>query len=52
VAHAKCLLQEKQSISEIAFASGFADQSHMTRVFLRKVGITPGEWRRTKHTDA
>jgi AraC family transcriptional regulator len=52
VAHAKCLLQEKQSISEIAYASGFADQSHMTRVFLRKVGITPGGWRRIKHSGA
>ena len=52
VAHAKCLLQEKQSISEIAYASGFADQSHMTRVFLRKVGITPGAWRRIKNSGA
>jgi AraC family transcriptional regulator len=52
VAHAKCLLQEKQPISEIAFASGFADQSHMTRVFLRKVGITPGAWRRIRRSDA
>jgi AraC family transcriptional regulator len=52
VAHAKCLLQEKQSMSEIAYASGFADQSHMTRVFLRKVGITPGAWRRIKHSGA
>jgi AraC-like DNA-binding protein len=52
VAHAKCLLQEKQSIGEIAYASGFADQSHMTRVFLRKIGITPGAWRRIKHSGA
>jgi AraC-like DNA-binding protein len=52
VAHAKRLLQGKQSVSEIAYASGFADQSHMTRVFLRKVGISPGEWRRIQHSDA
>jgi AraC-like DNA-binding protein len=51
IAHAKCLLQGKKSISEIAFTCGFADQSHLTRVFLRKVGITPGEWRRAKYSD-
>ncbi|WP_050990877.1 MULTISPECIES: AraC family transcriptional regulator [Bradyrhizobium] len=52
VARAKCLLQGKQSISDIAFECGFADQSHLTRVFLRKVGITPGNWRRAKYSDA
>jgi AraC family transcriptional regulator len=46
VAYAKSLLRGKQSVSEIALASGFADQSHMTRVFLRKVGVAPAGWRR------
>jgi AraC family transcriptional regulator len=35
------------SLSDVALACGFADQSHMTRVFTRIVGISPGAWRRT-----
>jgi AraC family transcriptional regulator len=34
------------SLSEVAMASGFADQSHLTRVFTRMVGVSPGAWRR------
>lgn len=33
------------SLSEIAAISGFADQSHFTRVFRRVVGATPAAWR-------
>ena len=33
-------------IREIAIACGFADQSHLTRVFTRIVGASPGQWRR------
>ncbi len=33
------------SISEIALSCGFADQSHLTRVFSRQIGISPGAWR-------
>jgi AraC family transcriptional regulator len=40
------LLNEKLSLSEVAMACGFADQSHFTRVFTRDVGISPGAWRR------
>ena len=29
-----------------AAACGFADQSHMTRVFVRQFGFTPGAWRK------
>jgi len=29
-------------LAEAAAASGFADQSHMTRVFTRKYGVAPG----------
>ncbi|WP_439617256.1 helix-turn-helix domain-containing protein [Shinella sp.] len=36
------------SISEIATACGFADQSHFTRVFSRVVGTSPGAWRRSR----
>jgi AraC family transcriptional regulator len=34
------------SLSELALAAGFADQSHLTRSFKRQVGATPGSWRR------
>lgn len=33
-------------ISEIAMASGFSDQSHFTRVFSGRIGMSPGAWRR------
>jgi hypothetical protein len=36
----------RSSLSEVALACGFADQSHLTRVFTRIVGISPGAWRR------
>ena len=29
-----------------ALACGFADQSHLTRVFTGRVGVSPGAWRR------
>ena len=35
------------SLSEIAFAVGFADQSHLTRHFRQFVRITPGQFRRS-----
>jgi AraC family transcriptional regulator len=34
-------------LSEIAVLCGFADQSHLARVFLRHVGESPGFWRRS-----
>lgn len=33
------------SLTEIAFASGFADQSHFSRAFKQYVGITPSQYR-------
>ncbi|WP_251977675.1 AraC family transcriptional regulator [Salinicola avicenniae] len=33
------------ALTEAAAISGFADQSHMTRAFVRQLGITPGQWR-------
>lgn len=47
VDRAKDLLRRSSlSLTEIALASGFSDQSHMTRIFSRSVGISPGAWRR------
>jgi AraC-like DNA-binding protein len=42
----RMLLQSDLPLSEIALAVGFADQSHLTKVFSRAVGATPGAWRR------
>src|SRR5574341_403179 len=39
-------LEAAESITRIAFAAGFADQSHFTRAFKRHTGLTPGEYRR------
>jgi AraC family transcriptional regulator len=36
------------SLSEVALAAGFADQSHLTRIFRRHTGTTPGDYRRSK----
>jgi AraC-like DNA-binding protein len=47
VERAKDLLRETNtSIAEIAVTCGFADQSHLTRVFSKAFGISPGAWRR------
>ncbi|WP_434710650.1 AraC family transcriptional regulator [Rhizobium sp. YTUHZ045] len=38
---ARRLIAQGTPLAEAAFASGFADQSHMTRVFVRKYGLSP-----------
>jgi len=43
---AKAELGEGATLASAAHASGFADQSHMTRHFKRAFGMTPGRWRR------
>ncbi|MEI9984451.1 MAG: AraC family transcriptional regulator [Aliidongia sp.] len=46
---AKSLLADSNlPLAEIAVASGFNDQSHLTRVFSRAEGETPGAWRRQR----
>jgi AraC family transcriptional regulator len=49
VERAKLLLQRRhgQSLSDISIECGFVDQSHLTRVFSRQVGVTPGVWRKS-----
>jgi AraC-like DNA-binding protein len=43
---ARRLIAGGESLAEAAFASGFADQSHMTRIFVRTYGISPGAYAR------
>lgn len=43
---AKSFIRGGASLVEAADASGFADQSHMTRHFRGAFGVSPGEWRR------
>ena len=38
------------SLSEVAFAVGFADQSHFTRRFRQMVGVSPEQFRKLKRT--
>jgi len=45
IARASSLLDKKIPLAEIAYAAGFADQSHFTRIFKRFVGVTPGAFR-------
>jgi AraC-like DNA-binding protein len=33
-----------EPLAAVAAATGFADQSHMTRLFTRAYGLTPGRW--------
>ena len=39
---ARRLIRQGSRPAEAAVAAGFADQSHMTRTFVRTVGLTPG----------
>lgn len=38
------LLREGKTISEVAFDTGFSDQSHFTRNFKLMMGVTPGQF--------
>jgi len=43
---ARVLIRDGSGLAAAAAATGFADQSHMTRVFARQYGFTPGAWQR------
>jgi AraC-like DNA-binding protein/quercetin dioxygenase-like cupin family protein len=42
---ASALMKSDMPLAEIAAATGFADQSHLTRVFKTIKGLSPGAWR-------
>lgn len=46
--HARSLIRRGAGLAQAAAASGFADQSHMTRIFTRQFGFTPGAWQRAQ----
>jgi AraC-like DNA-binding protein len=41
IALARHLIAGRTPLAEAAHAAGFADQSHMTRIFMRKYGVSP-----------
>ncbi len=43
---ARRLMAQGRPLAEVAAMSGFADQSHMTRLFTRTYGIAPARWLR------
>jgi AraC family transcriptional regulator len=43
----KLLLTTTSSLARIALSAGFSDQSHLTRVFSRRLGLSPAGYRRT-----
>jgi AraC-like DNA-binding protein len=41
---ARRLIASGRALAEVAASTGFADQSHMTRIFVRKYGVSPGAY--------
>jgi AraC family transcriptional regulator len=46
------MLATDEPLSQIALASGFADQAHLSKQFRRVLGETPSAWRRRNLTEA
>ena len=47
--HARSLLKRREiSIIEVAASCGFSSQAHLTQVFRKHVGVTPGDYRRNQ----
>lgn len=41
------LIKTKKTLSEISVDNGFSDQSHLSRIFKQKFGVTPNEFRKS-----
>ena len=51
VERARASIARGVRLAQVATECGFADQSHMTRTFVRHFGFTPGAWERAaRHT--
>lgn len=51
IAKAQRLLEStKMSLAEVAAATGFSSQSHLCTAVRRRLGVTPGTWRRARGT--
>lgn len=44
---AQDMLSRGRPIAEVTYATGFADQAHLSRAFKKLTGLTPGNYRRT-----
>ena len=44
------LLRGRIELAEVAVVCGFVDQSHLSRVFAKFVGVSPGRWRQQNRT--
>jgi AraC-like DNA-binding protein len=44
IRQARTLLSQGETVASVAYQTGFADQSHLTRHFKRIVGIPPGQY--------
>jgi len=44
LARAQAMIAAGTPLSQVAAATGFADQSHLTRHFSARFGLTPGRW--------
>jgi AraC-like DNA-binding protein len=42
--HARALIMSGSGLADAAAAAGFVDQSHLTRHFKARYGVTPGRW--------
>ena len=52
LARAQAMIAQGVALSETAAATGFADQSHLTRHFVARFGLTPGRWATLARTTA
>lgn len=46
------VMDSQDSLAAIALDCGFADQSHLTRAFRLRYGLSPGRMRRSRRTDS
>jgi AraC-like DNA-binding protein len=46
VNRARDMLHQGVGVSEVAYSCGFSDQSHLTRVFKKAIGVPPGTYQR------